>query len=293
MPGFPFTHRSRPLLLLLGALAGLLLALSGLIDKWALSSGALPDNVVARVGDLAIPEERYFQVLNDLAADKRAPLTAADRNFVLDRLIDEELLILRGIELGLAESSPEVRKAIAAAVIAQVAAEAEAAIPTEAELRHLYESDPEFFATTARYRLHWWRSSGSGEEARQAALRAYDILVADARPASGLSATGVQRVNLLPDEMLPLTKIADYLGPALTMKVPELNPGTYSRPIAAGDRFHILHLFERQEGGVPPLAEIRPVVEAEYDRRAGQKALSDYLQWLRQRTQITVNPALE
>jgi hypothetical protein len=35
------------------------------------------------------------------------------------------------------------------------------------------------------------------------------------------------------------------------------------------------------------------VVEAEFVRRAGEQALSDYLQWLRQRTKITVNATFE
>ncbi len=102
-------------LLALGACAGLIMAAAGLVERWSPSPGELPVGAIARVGGKIITLERYLQVLNDLAADKRAPLSAQDRQFVIDRLVDEELLIQRGIELGLADSSPQIRKALAGA----------------------------------------------------------------------------------------------------------------------------------------------------------------------------------
>ncbi len=115
MPNTIPKNRMRTVLLTIGAMTGLVLAASGLVDSWSLSPDTLPDDVIAKVGDHHIPLERYIQLLNDLSADSKTPINAEDRQFVLDRLIDEELLIMRGIELGLSERAPEIRKAIAAA----------------------------------------------------------------------------------------------------------------------------------------------------------------------------------
>jgi len=283
-----FTDRMRLIWLLLGAATGLVLAASGLVQSGSRSTGPLPEHIIARVGDRLIPEERYEQLLSDLAADKRGPLKAADRQFVLDRLIDEELLVMRGSELGLDKTAPEIRKALAASVISQVAAEAEAAVPDEAALRQLYSSDAEYFTSTGRYQLRWWRLPGSGKEAERQALAAWEQLNRKIPIEAVSRSTGLQPESMLPDQMLPLNKLADYLGPVLAQRVPQLKVGSYSRPIAADGSFNILYLVARKAGALPAFEQIRPMVQAEYLRRAGDKALREYLGWLRSRTQIVV-----
>lgn len=286
----PQSARIRLVLLTLGATAGLLLAASGLVDSWSFSSSSLPANAIARVGGRVILEERYLELLIDLAADKRTPLNTDDRLFVLDRLIDEELLIMRGIELGLPETSPEIRKTIAAAVIVQIAAEAKATTPDEAALRRLYEIDSEYFATTARYRLRWWRIPRSDTEAEQKAASAYEQLSRNMPIEAVMQSTGLQPEPLLPDLMLPSIKLSDYLGSMLAQQASELRPGEFSRPIAAGGSFHILYLLAKQEAVIPAFEQIQPMVEAEYLRRSGDDALRQYLAWLRERTEIIVVP---
>jgi hypothetical protein len=284
------TTRLRLVLLTLGATAGLILAASGLVESWSPSSGSLPATAIARVGERVIPQERYMELVSDLAADKRTPLNADDRLFALDRLIDEELLIMRGIELGLHESSPEIRKAIAATVIAQIAAEAEATRPDEATLRRFYETNSQYFTTTARYRLQWWRVPGSGAESERKAATAYEQLSKSMPTEAIMRSTGLHTEALLPDQMLPLSKLSDYLGPGLAQQATELEPGEFSRPIAAGGSFHILYLLARQEGVLPAFEQVRLMVEAEYLRRSGDEALRQYLAWLRERTEIIVAP---
>jgi hypothetical protein len=284
------TTRLRLVLLTLGATAGLILAASGLVESWSPSSGSLPATAIARVGERVIPQERYMELVSDLAADKRTPLNVDDRLFALDRLIDEELLIMRGIELGLHESAPEIRKAIAATVIAQIAAEAEATMPDEAILRRFYETNSQYFTTTARYRLQWWRVPGSGAESERKAATAYEQLSKSMPTEAIMRSTGLHTEALLPDQMLPLSKLSDYLGPGLAQQATELEPGEFSRPIAAGGSFHILYLLARQEGVLPAFEQVRLMVEAEYLRRSGDEALRQYLAWLRERTEIIVAP---
>lgn len=282
--------RIRLVLLALGAAAGILLAVSGLVQSWSLSSGSLPDNAIARVGERVILQQRYLELLNDLASDKRMPLSASDRRFALDRLIDEELLIMRGIELGLPETSPEIRKTIAAAVISHVAAEAEAAPPDEEALRRLYESDSAYFTTAARYRLRWWRMPGSDEDAKHRATSAYNQLSSNTPIGAVTESTGLQPEPLLPDQMLPLSKLTDYLGPMLAQQASKLQPGEFSRPVAVGDNMNILYLLAKQDAVLPDFERARPMVEAEYLRRSGDEALRRYLAWLRERAEIIVAP---
>jgi len=290
------TRLRSQLLLAFGALAGLVLAATGLVDRWSgpgsQPGGSLPGFAVARVGETYIPRSRYVELLSDLETDKRTPLTAEDRQFVLSRLIDEELLILRGMELGLPESSPPIRKAIAAAVIAQVATESDAMPPGEDALRQLYESDSEFFATTGRYQVRWWRLPGVAEDSALKAAAALAQLNMNVAAEEVERSSGMKREMILPEQMLPLSKIADYLGPELAQHVPAIEAGHYSLPIEADGSTNILFVVDRQAGALPDFEQLRPLLEAEYIRRAGDQALRDYLAWLRERTPVTVDPAI-
>lgn len=281
---------TRLALLGLGASAGIIIASLGLVEQWSFSPAQLPQNAIARVGERLITRQRYQQLLSDLASDKREPLKPEDRQFVLDRLVDEELLIARGIELGLAESSPEIRKAFAANVIAQVVTEAQVSPPTEEDLRRLFESDRGFFSSSARYRLLWLRLNGSGNYAGQTAGQAYRQLRSGASPDQVIISTaGLERVNILPDVLLPMGKIRDYMGPDLALLVTGLESGEYSSPSLANGDFHILYLAQYQAAEPPEFEQIRVLVEAEYLRRKGDEALKQYLGWLRQRSDIVVD----
>ncbi len=288
MPATEYSARTRVALLALGACAGLIMAAAGLVERWSPSLDELPVGAIARVGGKIITQARYRQVLNDLAADKRAPLSAQDRQFVIDRLVDEELLIQRGIELGLADSSPQIRKALAAAVIGQLTAEAEANLPDEQALRRLYESDPEFFTSTARFRLRWLRLPASDDAAQRKAEIAYRQLSNGVALEEVSQSTGLEPVPILPDALLPLSKIRDYLGPVLTGQVSMLKRGAFSKPIEDNGDMHVLQLLDYRPEVLPPFEEARPVLEAEYLRRAGDEALRQYVQWLRLRSEVIV-----
>lgn len=288
MPVAEYTGRMRVLLLALGACAGLIMAAAGLVERWSLSPSELPKGAIARVGEQIITQERYLQVLNDLAADKRAPLGVADRKFVIDRLVDEELLIQRGMELGLAATSPQIRKALAAAVISQLTAEAEASLPSEQALRRLYASDPGFFTSTARFRLRWLRLPAGDAAALRKARDAYRQLSNGVTLEEVRQLTGLEPVSILPDALLPLSKIRDYLGSTLAGQVSALKRGVFSRPIMDNGDLHILQLLDYRSAVLPPFEQARPVLEAEYLRRASDEALRQYLRWLRLRSEIIV-----
>jgi hypothetical protein len=70
-----------------------------------------------------------------------------------------------------------------------------------------------------------------------------------------------------------------------------LRPGECSEPILDNDAYNVLYLEAYQPSQLPVFDDIRDVVESEYIRRRGEKALLDYLQWLRNRAAIIVDDA--
>src|ERR1044071_7198253 len=87
-------------LLIAGLIGGAAMAAAGLIGG---DRKALPPQVVATVNQHPILRDAWLRAVAAVASEQNRELTADDRRHILDRLIDEELLVQQGLALGLAE----------------------------------------------------------------------------------------------------------------------------------------------------------------------------------------------
>ena len=67
---------------------------------------------------------------------------------------------------------------------------------------------------------------------------------------------GDPQVAELPAGYLPAAKLREYVGPTATRAAMELEPGGVSDPVRSATGYHVLQLVDREEGRVPPFAEI-------------------------------------
>ncbi len=293
-PDHPGSRRAVALLLL-GAAVGTVMAALGLAIP-ARDPNRLPQGVVARINGEAIRRDDYERMLGALASDRRTELTASDRLHVLDRLIEEELLVQRGLELGLARHDRRVRSDLTATVIASIVAESSDLQPSDEELRAFYEAHRDFFTRPGRLRVRQVFNRVRGAADAPAALaRARQ---ATRRLRSGESFRDVRKtlgddaLPPLPDAPLPPAKLRDYLGPTALRVALDLEVGDASDPVRSGTGYHVLQVVERQGDVTPPLSEIRTQVVAELRRRAGEQKLRSYLDDLRNRADVVVSEEL-
>ncbi|HEV8715727.1 MAG TPA: hypothetical protein VGX03_23225 [Candidatus Binatia bacterium] len=132
-------------LLAAGSLFGILLGAVVVAHESGSTTSALPDGAIALVNGKPLREEEYARAVALVERDKRTEITDGDRARVLDRLIEEELLIQRGIEIGLVDSDRSVRKAITQAMLAAIVAESTSAAPSEDDLRAFYTKNASLF----------------------------------------------------------------------------------------------------------------------------------------------------
>jgi parvulin-like peptidyl-prolyl isomerase len=289
-------NRRRALALLAaGAVAGLALAARGLIASDIGQGDALPDRVIARVNGSEILTDDYLRLVAGLESDTREAADEKARRHVLDRMIDEEVLVQRGLELGLAESDRRIRANITAAMIRSILVEIEDRQPTANELREFYQEHRDFFTQPGRMRVHqlFFRVPSPAEEpaAAERAREVRDRIEPDQALAE-LRDHGDSEVSPLPDVLLPATKLREYLGPTALRAALELELGEVSQPVRSGTGYHLLQLVERELPRTPELAEIEGQVRAEWLRRAGDRALREYLDGLRDQAEIVVAPEL-
>lgn len=277
----------------LAVTAGVALTAVGIVRSGH-ESPRLPAGAVARVGDAVIARAEYERTLEALARDRKTPLTAADRAHALQRLIDEELLLQRALELDLARTDLRARRALVSAVVDSVVTAQEAAELDDTELRRFYESNRDWFTGPDLFRIRqiWFRvESAEDSPAAEARARAAYERLRHGEPFELVrQSAGDHGALPLPDSLLPAAKVAELLGPTVLRAVTELPAGGISPPVRSGTGFHILQLIERRSGEPPPFEEIRPQVANEFRRRAADQALRTYLDELRSRSTIVLSP---
>jgi parvulin-like peptidyl-prolyl isomerase len=268
-------------LLVAALLAGLAAALFGLIGPNG-SAARLPPHAAARAGDDLIPRTAYEQALAAVAADKRDPLDAADRRRVLERLVDEALLVRHGLDLELVRRTPALRDRLVTTVLQNVRAEADARSFDEAAVRAFYERHPARFRGPDSLHLRVLRVPERGRA--EAALAAWRGGAAFADLRAEYDEGGVP----VPDGPLPADKLRDYLGPAPVAAAVELDAGEIGGPVPVAGGHVVIGLVTRRPAATPPFAEVEGAVRHEMRRRAAEELLAERLAALRERYPVVV-----
>lgn len=272
---------------------GIALAVAGALSFSDPRAATLPPDVVARVNGRAITRTTLSLALDRLSSRAGSAVSEEERARVLERLIDEELLVQRGVTIGLVDADRMVRRAITMAVIDSIVANALSANPSESELRKFYESERARFLTPAR--AHVRRIYFPFRENRVAALlQAREAAAAIARGESFEAA----RVKYghgddvpVPDTPVSIHVLRRHLGPSLTGIILTMTPGEISGPIESPSGYHLLHLVSLQPETLRPFESVRRSVEAEHTRRRREEALETMLHRLRKEATIVLSSA--
>lgn len=278
-------------LLVLGAGAGIALAAFGIVRSGS-TRESLPSGAIAVVNGQPISAEAFARFAAAVAAERKSlELDDATRRRLLARMVDEELLLQRAADLLLYRHEPTARRAMVAALIQSVTADAEAVAPDEAALRRFYEENPERFTRPGRLSLEV-AFVRIGDRPELLALReAQDVarrVRAGEEIGRGEERLGDPLVAELPAGPVPIETLRQYHGPTVARAAGDLEPGEVSEPIRGGDGYYVLRLRDRTPPERAPYDEVREQVRAEYLRSVGEEALRDYLAGLHDAAEIQV-----
>lgn len=277
-------------LLAAGAVLGIGLAAAGLLGSG--SERADLGDAIAVVNGQPLPRDAFERFVAAVEAERRtAELPLAERQRLLDRLVDEELLLQHGIGLGLARHEPTARRVIVQSVIAAVTGAAEAREPESAELREFHARHPERFVWPGRVEIEALSVPVADGEDAAARERAAEVAAALAggRPLEELRAAWTDvAVPPLPGGPLPLETVRRYLGPTAALRAAELEPGVVSEPFRAASGYLVLRVLARAPEQVLPFEEVAEQVRAEWLREQGEQALVRFLADLRAAADLRV-----
>lgn len=262
-----------------GAL-GLSAALFGAIGTPRLETTG---DAAAIVNGAPIPREALARAVLALANDSRNAVTRTREEDVLERLIEEELLVQRGVELGLAETDFAARRALVQSVLQLALAERSGAAPSEQELRRFYRDNAGFFAPDARFsaRIVFLCEGASAERieaARSALMRGDDA-----------AALGDPLTMPMPRGALSQAEWVRFVGADAAAAASRLSPGQVTAPVAVSGGVFLVRANGFAAAPAPPYERVAQQVRAEYDRRADEAAARAYIDRLKRAARIERN----
>jgi parvulin-like peptidyl-prolyl isomerase len=287
----PADDRLARALLVAGCLAGIALAGFGVVRSGR-GSAATPADAIAVVNGQPLSREAFARFVAAVAAERRSlQLDTAEQRRLLDRMVDEELLLQRGIALGLDRYEPTARRSIVSALIASVTADAETAEPDEATLRDFYAANAGRFGSGPRLVLDIAFVAAAGRPEALARERAEELarrLRAGEDFESVRGELGDALLAAPPPGALDLDTLRDYVGPSVARAASELAVGAVGDPVRGSAGYFVVVLRERRGSEPAPFESLREAARAEYLRSRGETALRDYLAGLREQAEIRV-----
>jgi hypothetical protein len=286
-----------PWLLSVGAAIGLAFATFGLLEPQTDRQGLSPDTA-AQVGERTIRRIDYERVLAGVEQDLRNPLDESIRRRVLDRMVDEELLVQRALELGLAAIDRRVRGELTSGLMDSIVGEANADEASPREVAGHYEESVDFFTRPGRLHAQtiFFSARGDGRRPDGTAAERAERAAAELRTGENAheieNRLGDPQVSPLPNGMLPPSKVRDYVGPIILQSLEELAVGEWSEPIESGGGLYLARVIDREPQIIPAFEEIEDLVRQDLKRRRGDQALRDYLDDLRSQIPVAINESV-
>ena len=264
--------------LILGALAGLVIAAYGLLQR-APDDLPLPPGAVASVNGATISAAQYQRAADAFSLLRGEAPGNDDRARIITQLIEEELLVQRGIALDMPASEATVRAAIVQSMIASVTAEADAANPDDAELLAYLEAHPERYTFASALAVDGWIADDE-----QTARSTIETLGRGGQPTSDQA---LREVPGLPKEPLPIERLRMFVGPAIAAATAEMPVGQ-SAVFARQGSWYVLRVTEHADSVLADLDTIRSQVLTDYRQDLADRRLRAYLDDLLERSDVAV-----
>ena len=233
------------------------------------------DQAIARVGEKEISRQRFEEIIKVLDDQSNSELTLEKKNLIRERLIDEELLIQRAIELDLVRNDSLVKGNVIQTMFQHIINSSELVEPSEAELREYFSKEKNYFSSGRRYKLknYTFRNLDDAETAINL-LNQSDL-------ESFLKLVETESAIDLPNVFLTPQKIRDYLGPKVLDELPSLEKGGFSNIFEINEVPSIVICIDILLDNNPKFEEIAEQIKNKFIRDREDSLVKEYIENLR------------
>ena len=240
-------------------------------------------NAVALVNDMTISEDQYIKYISTLGIDVIDENDEELLEIVLEKMIEEELLLQKGIELELHKFDIQIRKAIIQQVINSVLLQNEKKV-TEKELREYYENNKNKYQLNKLIHLDIIFLNSQTEEDINLLLEAISTI--------GFSESKKQfhqeLLFSIPDRLISIKDCNQLLGKNICKDIFRLNLNNISNPIRYESGFLIVQIRNTNSDIVNNdlFKKLYDKILFDFKNSEDDKYFKDYIQYLKENANI-------
>ena len=150
------------------------------------------------------------------------------------------------------ENNPMARGTIVQQMIKNIISEGSRIEPEEKEIIEFFEENIGFFTKANRLRVRqiYFSQDDFGDKAHQEAKNAFTRLL-KGETFDQVILSGSNSALKVPDTLMNLSKVREYIGPSLMREAQLLKPGQFSEPKKVSGGYKIIYLVDREDAAQP------------------------------------------
>ena len=263
------------------------------------SANFINNRAIAKVNDQYINEDQFLKYAITLGADFKAEEDEELIDLVLERMIEEELLVQRAIELKLHQQDIQVRKVLIEQII-EFILQLENLNPSDEQLKQYFINNIGKYSSDVELKIDsiFLKSKSEGSamlgseydfELHQNELDNVKSFIETYDFSAAKQKFNESGFFIIPNGLIKYKDCIQYLGPTICNNLKSLNPGTVTEPIFYNNGFYFLKLVEIKKSlaEAKDFSKFREQIIFDYQNYEDDQAFIKYIEFLKSRASIT------
>ena len=263
------------------------------------SANFINNRAIAKVNDQYINEDQFLKYAITLGADFKAEEDEELIDLVLERMIEEELLVQRAIELKLHHQDIQVRKVLIEQII-EFILQLENLNPSDEQLKQYFINNIGKYSSDVELKIDsiFLKSKSEGSamlgseydfELHQNELDNVKSFIETYDFSAAKQKFNESGFFIIPNGLIKYKDCIQYLGPTICNNLKSLNPGTVTEPVFYNNGFYFLKLVEIKKSlaEAKDFSKFKEQIIFDYQNYEDDQAFIKYIEFLKSRASIT------
>lgn len=239
---------------------------------------------VVRANIITVTEDDLSRLGAQFQALWRRPPEPAEIRRLVEEHIRDEIYYREALKLGMDRGDQVIRQRLRQKMEFLTQAGADSLTPSDEDMSVFYDAHADQFARPPRISFRQVLLP-KGADAKQALVRLAD----------GAAPEPLGAMTLLPPGMREAQPavVKGTFGEGVFEALADLPVGEWAGPVTSSYGRHLVQITGFSEGGLPPLDEVRPLVEGEWRRAAAKRIREDQYQVMREAYEVQLPGEVE
>ena len=247
-----------------------------------------PDEV--KSNRIVIEETQVLRLAEQFQRTWMRPPIRQELKDLVEDFVKEEILYREAQALGLDQDDLVIRRRLSQKMEFLNEELTEPQAPTDAELQAYFYANQERFRRSDRFSFQqvYIKPHNPARDAKRIADEMLTRLNSNSSISADLKSIG--DVTMLPFQLDAVARreIANTFGKGFTKHIDDAPFERWSGPYESVYGLHLVRIMKRETGGLPTMAEIRPILEREWNNDRRNEAKDHFYQTLRARYDIEI-----